>query len=81
MVSEDFLCFWEDIIKTDSSFKTVLQGATVGIQFKSPEAGDFSPVSPFSPLHAFLDISGFVDIFYPSSVYVLLFLPFWDFWG
>ena len=29
------------------------QGATFGIQFKSPEAGDFSPVSP---LHAFLDI-------------------------
>ena len=29
-----------------------LQGATFGIQFKSPEAGDFSPVSPFSPLHA-----------------------------
>ena len=37
-----------------------LQEATFGIQFKSPEAGDFSPVSPFSPLHAFLDIS---DIF------------------
>ena len=35
-----------------------LQGATFGIQFKSPAAGDFSPVSPFSPLHAFLDISG-----------------------
>ena len=34
-----------------------LQGATFGIQFKSPAAGDFSPVSPFSPLHAFLDIS------------------------
>ena len=34
-----------------------LQGATFGIQFKSPVAGDFSPVSPFSPLHAFLDIS------------------------
>ena len=32
-----------------------LQGATFGIQFKSPQAGDFSPVSP---LHAFLDISG-----------------------
>ena len=32
-----------------------LQGATFGIQFKSPAAGDFSPVSP---LHAFLDISG-----------------------
>ena len=32
-----------------------LQGATFGIQFKSLEAGDFSPVSP---LHAFLDISG-----------------------
>ena len=26
-------------------------------QFKSPAAGDFSPLSPFSPLHAFLDIS------------------------
>ena len=35
-----------------------LQGATFGIQFKSPPAGDFSPVSPFSPLHAFLGISG-----------------------
>ena len=35
-----------------------LQGATFGIQFKSPAAGYFSPVSPFSPLHAFLDISG-----------------------
>ena len=34
-----------------------LQGATFGIQFKSPAAGNFSPVSPFSPLHAFLDIS------------------------
>ena len=34
-----------------------LQGATFGIQFKWPAAGDFSPVSPFSPLHAFLDIS------------------------
>ena len=34
-----------------------LQGATFGIQFKSPAAGDFLPVSPFSPLHAFLDIS------------------------
>ena len=33
-----------------------LQGATFGIQFKSPAAGDFSPVSPFSPLHAFLEI-------------------------
>ena len=31
-----------------------LQGATFGIQFKLPAAGDFSPVSP---LHAFLDIS------------------------
>ena len=35
-----------------------LQGATFGIQFKSPAAGYFSPVSPFSPLHAFLEISG-----------------------
>ena len=34
-----------------------LQGATFGVQFKSPAAGDFSPLSPFSPLHAFLDIS------------------------
>ena len=34
-----------------------LQGATFGIQFKSPAAGNFFPVSPFSPLHAFLDIS------------------------
>ena len=33
-----------------------LQEATFGIQFKSPEAGDFSPVSSFSPLHAFLDL-------------------------
>ena len=32
-----------------------LQEATFGIEFKSPEADDFSP---FSPLHAFLDISG-----------------------
>ena len=31
-----------------------LQEATFGIQFKSPEVGDFSPVSPF---HAFLDLS------------------------
>ena len=31
-----------------------LQGASFGIQFKSPEAGNFSP---FSPLRAFLDIS------------------------
>ena len=38
-----------------------LQGATFGIQFKSPEAGDFSPVSPFSPLHAFLDISASIE--------------------
>ena len=36
-----------------------LQGATSGIQFKSPEAGDFSPFSPFSPLPAFLDISAY----------------------
>ena len=34
-----------------------LNSATFGIQFKSPAAGDFLPVSPFSPLHAFLDIS------------------------
>ena len=34
-----------------------LQGATFGIQFKSPAAGDFLPVSPFSPLRALLDIS------------------------
>ena len=34
-----------------------LQGATFGIQFKSPEAGDFTPFSPFSPLRALLDIS------------------------
>ena len=34
-----------------------LQGATFGIQFKSPAAGNFSPVSLFSPLYAFLDIS------------------------
>ena len=40
-----------------------LQGATFGIQFKSPAAGDFLPVSPFSPLHAFLDISGFSENF------------------
>ena len=32
-----------------------LQGATFDIQFKSPEAGDFSL---FSPFQAFLDISG-----------------------
>ena len=31
-----------------------LQEATFGIQFKSPEACDISPVSP---LHAFLDLS------------------------
>ena len=43
-----------------------LQGATFGIQFKSPEAGDFSP---FSPLQAFLDISGpFIPCLY--SIYV-----------
>ena len=41
-----------------------LQGATFGIQFKSPAAGDFSPVSPFSPLHAFLDISVLTRVFY-----------------
>ena len=35
-----------------------LEGTTFGIQFKSPEDGDFSPFLPFSPLHAFLDISG-----------------------
>ena len=35
-----------------------LQGATFGIQFKSPEPGDFSP---FSPLHAFLDMSVLVQ--------------------
>ena len=39
------------------------------MQFKLPEAGDFSP---FSPLHAFLDISDFLsqkfDIFYLLSV-------------
>ena len=49
-----------------------LQGATFGIQFKSLDAGDFSPVSPFSPLHAFLDVSDFLsqkfDIFYLLSV-------------
>ena len=33
-----------------------LQGATFDTQFKSPEAGDFSPVLPFLPLHAFLAI-------------------------
>ena len=47
-----------------------LQGAAFGIQFKSPAAGDFSPVSPFSPLHAFLDISdqlGFQSLQLTSS--------------
>ena len=44
------------IFATIANFAKIasLQGATFGIQFKSPEAGDFSPVSP---LHAFLGIS------------------------
>ena len=43
-----------------------LQEATFGIQFKSPEAGDFSPVSPF---HAFLDLS--VQIWYdPCLIHI-----------
>ena len=41
--------------------------ATFGIQFKSPAAGDFSPVSPFSPLHAFLDISENVSTCHQQS--------------
>ena len=34
-----------------------LQGATSGIQFKSPEAGYFSPFLPFSPLAFFTKIA------------------------
>ena len=37
-----------------------LQGATFGIQFKSPEAGDFSPFSPL--LAIFAKIANFATI-------------------
>ena len=46
--------FWRKCRIWQKWQKWQLQGATFGIQFKSPAAGDFLPVLP---LHAFLDIS------------------------
>ena len=51
----------------------ILQGATIGIQLKLSEAGDFSPFLPFSPLHAILDLSGNGGAFW-WFVFVIVFL-------